>query len=140
MLVSFAVVVQFRSPLRPNQDPPPSPDDTAPLAITPVMPSWRRPWSKRETAAHDEFVPDDQSELSDGSLRYVIDKGGNDAPPYQEATGAPVERESPLGYAVGPVTIIFLNISKMIGTGVYSTRKSPLPELLGGRLRGLLCC
>jgi hypothetical protein len=63
-------------------------------------------------------------EVSDGSLHYVVEKGGNDSPAsYQEATGAPVEVNSPLGYTVGPVTIIFLNISKMIGTGVYSTRK-----------------
>ncbi|EON98435.1 putative high affinity methionine permease protein [Phaeoacremonium minimum UCRPA7] len=39
----------------------------------------------------------------------------------EEATGAPVEIDSPLGYQVGAVTIIFLNISKMIGTGIYST-------------------
>jgi hypothetical protein len=28
-----------------------------------------------------------------------------------------------LGYSVGAITIIFLNLSKMIGTGIYSTRK-----------------
>jgi hypothetical protein len=38
---------------------------------------------------------------------------------YQEASGAPVETQSPLGYTVGPVTIIFLNLSKMVGTGEY---------------------
>lgn len=63
-------------------------------------------------------------EIQDGNLKYIIEKGGNDSPPsYQEASGAPVEVNSPLGYSVGPVTIVFLNISKMIGTGVYSTRK-----------------
>jgi hypothetical protein len=62
-------------------------------------------------------------EISEGNLKYVVEKGGNDSPAsYQEASGAPVEVTSPLGYAVGPVTIIFLNISKMIGTGVFSTR------------------
>ena len=64
------------------------------------------------------------NEISDGHLTYVAEQGGNNAlPSYQEALGAPVESQSPFGYAVGPVTIIFLNISKMIGTGVYSTRK-----------------
>lgn len=63
---------------------------------------------------------------SDGSLKYVGEAGGNDAPTtYQEAGGAPVESHSPLGYTVGPVTILFLNISMMIGTGVYSTRGLP---------------
>lgn len=67
------------------------------------------------------------NEINDGNLTYVAEQGGNNAlPSYQEALGAPVESQSPFGYAVGPVTIIFLNISKMIGTGVYSTRKETL--------------
>ena len=64
--------------------------------------------------------------LTEGSLEYTVAQGGNDSlPSYQEASGAPVETKSPLGYFVGPVTIIFLNVSMMIGTGVYSTRDSP---------------
>ena len=63
-------------------------------------------------------------EVTDGSLHYVVDKAENDTPTtYQEASGAPVETKSPLGYAVGPITIVFLNLSKMVGTGIYSTRK-----------------
>lgn len=66
--------------------------------------------------------------VSDGSLQYVVEKAGNtNEISYQEASGAPVESDSPLGYSVGAITIIFLNLSKMIGTGIYSTRKS-LPE------------
>jgi hypothetical protein len=69
-------------------------------------------------------MPQNNDELSDGSLKYTLEKGGNESSPaYQEATGAPVERNSPLGYSVGPATIVFLNISKMIGTGIYSARK-----------------
>ncbi|KAK4110176.1 hypothetical protein N656DRAFT_714456 [Canariomyces notabilis] len=94
--------------------------------------SWRRPFSGR-----DHNVPDaersasldrvDSAEVTDGSLKYTLEKGGNDSKPsYQEASGAPVESVSPLGYSVGPVTIIFLNVSKMIGTGVYSTPSSIL--------------
>lgn len=57
-----------------------------------------------------------------GKLDYVVESGGNNSgPSHQEASGAPVETNSPLGYSVGPVTIIFLNLSKMVGTGVYST-------------------
>lgn len=93
------------------------------------MSFWRRPFSRRQgddAAAQNT----DEGEVSDGSLHYVVEKGGNDSlPSYQEAGGAPVETNSPLGYAVGPVTIVFLNISKMIGTGVYSTRKCPRREL-----------
>jgi hypothetical protein len=65
----------------------------------------------------------EEVEITDGNLKYVVEQAGNDSPPsYQEVSGAPVESSSPLGYSVGPVTIVFLNISKMIGTGVYSTR------------------
>ncbi|KAK0707894.1 amino acid permease-domain-containing protein [Lasiosphaeris hirsuta] len=85
--------------------------------------NWRRPFSSREAGGGDaDEASLANSEVSDGSLTYTLAKGGNDSPPaYQEASGAPVETSSPLGYSVGAVTIIFLNISKMIGTGVYST-------------------
>ncbi|THV86340.1 amino acid transporter [Aureobasidium pullulans] len=57
-----------------------------------------------------------------GDLKFVVEQGGNGSQPsYQEVSGAPVEANSSLGYAVGPVTIVLINISKMIGTGVYST-------------------
>ena len=65
--------------------------------------------------------------LTEGSLEFTVAQGGNGSlPSYQEASGAPVETSSPLGYFVGPITVIFLNISMMIGTGVYSTRDLPL--------------
>ena len=75
--------------------------------------------------------------IKEGSLEFTVAQGGNGSlPSYQEASGAPVETNSPLGYFVGPVTVVFLNISMMIGTGVYSTREFPsilnrgvLPEL-----------
>lgn len=60
-----------------------------------------------------------------GDLKFTVEQGGNGSmPSYQEVSGAPVETISSLGYAVGPVTIIFMNISQMVGTGVYSTRAS----------------
>jgi hypothetical protein len=42
---------------------------------------------------------------------------------YQDDNGAPVEQVSPLGYHVGWAGVLFLNVSQMIGTGVFSTRK-----------------
>jgi hypothetical protein len=44
----------------------------------------------------------------------------------QDGYGAPVEQISPLGYHVGWFGILFLNVSMMIGTGVFSTREQPL--------------
>ncbi|CAF9912372.1 MAG: hypothetical protein ALECFALPRED_008100 [Alectoria fallacina] len=67
--------------------------------------------------------------LTEGSLEFIVAQGGNGSlPSYQEASGAPVETNSPLGYFVGPVTVMFLNISTMIGTGVYSTPATILKD------------
>lgn len=61
--------------------------------------------------------------IHDGNLAYTRVKGGNGSKPsYQEAVGAPVESSSPLGYNVGWLTVIFLNVNMMIGTGIFSTR------------------
>lgn len=107
--------------------------------------NWRRPFSNKDDQngpVADDVGPTIErvhdAEISDGSLKYTLEKGGNDSlPSYQEASGAPVESHSPLGYSVGPVTIIFLNVSKMIGTGVYSTRECYLPGTVGvGMLTG----
>jgi hypothetical protein len=72
--------------------------------------------------------PLDSSHVSNekhGSLEYVAQQGENGSvPTYQEASGAPVEVRSPLGYRVQWFTIIFLNIGQMVGTGVFSTRES----------------
>ncbi|KAG9517781.1 amino acid transporter, partial [Aureobasidium melanogenum] len=57
-----------------------------------------------------------------GDLKFVVEQGCNGSQPsYQEVSGAPVETKSSLGYAVGPLTIVLINVGKMIGTGVYST-------------------
>lgn len=59
-----------------------------------------------------------------GGLQYVGEQGGNGAQAtFQEAHGAPVEKENPLGYNVGWWTTLFLNISMLIGTGIFSTRE-----------------
>lgn len=89
------------------------------------MSFWRKPFSRRHGAdATNEGTHDAASEISDGSLTYVGNQGGNNAPPtFQEASGAPVEGQSPMGYSVNAFTILFLNINMMIGTGIFSTRK-----------------
>lgn len=69
------------------------------------------------------------AQISTGSTQYISEKGGNNAPvTYQDASGAPVEHDSPLGYSVNPVTLTLLNITMMIGAGIYSTPSS----ILGG--------
>jgi len=76
----------------------------------------------------DAQSPLDSSQIASekhGSLEYVAQQGENGSvPTYQEASGAPVEIRSPLGYRVQWFTIIFLNIGQMVGTGVFSTRES----------------
>ncbi|KAK2038070.1 high-affinity methionine permease [Colletotrichum somersetense] len=87
----------------------------------------RRPFSSRTHNTDADDTSGRGSDVTDGSLHYVVEKGGNNSgPSYQEASGAPVETSSPLGYGVGPITIVFLNIGTMIGTGVYSTPSSIL--------------
>ena len=65
----------------------------------------------------------DISIIHDGDLAYTVAKAENGSKPsWQEAVGAPVESRSPLGYHVGWLTVIFLNVNQMIGTGIFSTR------------------
>ncbi|KAL1405601.1 hypothetical protein Q8F55_009240 [Vanrija albida] len=57
-----------------------------------------------------------------GDVAFVGEQGHNDTgATYQTVDGAPVERESPLGYNVGWWTALFLNVSTMVGTGIFST-------------------
>ncbi|KAJ4016262.1 hypothetical protein NW752_003385 [Fusarium irregulare] len=59
--------------------------------------------------------------IHDNNLTYVRQTAGNGTSGYQEAVGAPVETRSPLGYHVNWLTIIFLNLNHMVGTGIFST-------------------
>ncbi|KAF5676146.1 high-affinity methionine permease [Fusarium heterosporum] len=81
-----------------------------------------------EVVATDVEASDSEpSIIHDGGLAYVREKGGNGSKPsYQEAVGAPVESKSPLGYNVGWLTVIFLNVNMMVGTGIFSTPASIL--------------
>lgn len=63
--------------------------------------------------------------VADGGLEFVRGRGSNySQPTYQEASGAPLEEHSPLGYHVSAFTLIWLGVGEMIGTGVFSTRTS----------------
>jgi hypothetical protein len=78
--------------------------------------AWRRGFVDRNEG-------DATGHTTTSDTQFISEKGGNDAPAtYQDASGAPVENDSPLGYSVGPITITLLNITMMIGAGIYSTR------------------
>lgn len=84
--------------------------------------TWRRS-SNKPPAAFSTAVEGQTGEVTTTTGRYIGETGGNNAATtYQDASGAPVEHNSPLGYSVGPVTITLLNITMMIGAGIYSTR------------------
>lgn len=81
---------------------------------------WNRPTAGTTEVPVDSYTSDSEpSILHDGDLAYTRAKAGNESgATYQEAVGAPVEVRSPLGYNVGWVTIIFLNVNQMVGTGM----------------------
>ncbi|KAG4220649.1 hypothetical protein PC116_g30872 [Phytophthora cactorum] len=85
---------------------------------------WARSATTEVPAVDAHPSSSDVSVIRDGDLAYTLEKAGNGSKPsYQEAAGAPVESKSPLGYHVGWLTVIFLNVNQMIGTGIFSTRK-----------------
>ena len=85
--------------------------------------TWRRSIKERP-AAVGTVVGGHSEQVSTAGGKYIGETGGNSAATtYQDASGAPVENDSPLGYSVGPVTITLLNITMMIGAGIYSTRE-----------------
>ncbi|KAJ5512751.1 hypothetical protein N7463_002303 [Penicillium fimorum] len=86
---------------------------------------WRR--SSKRPVVFSTAVEGQIEQVSTAGGKYVGETGGNNAATtYQDASGAPVESNSPLGYSVGPVTITLLNITMMIGAGIYSTPSSIL--------------
>lgn len=88
------------------------------LGSRPSTMAWRRGFVDR----NNDGGPREHNSATNNA-QYISEKGGNDAPAtYQDASGAPVENDSPLGYSVGPITITLLNITMMIGAGIYSTR------------------
>lgn len=72
----------------------------------------------QQVAAFDERI------IKDSGTTFTAAEGFNStAVTYQDAAGAPVETNSPLGYSVSFWTSLCLNINQMIGTGIFSTRK-----------------
>ncbi|OCF60250.1 high-affinity methionine permease [Kwoniella mangroviensis CBS 10435] len=66
----------------------------------------------------------------DGKVNFVGEQGGNGAQAtIQDVSGAPVERQNPLGYSVGWWSALFLNITMLIGTGIFSFPSSLLKSL-----------
>ncbi|KAI0895144.1 amino acid transporter [Annulohypoxylon nitens] len=83
---------------------------------------WARSTTTEVPATETNPSNSDISVIHDGNLAYTVEKAENGSKPsYQEAAGAPVESHSPLGYHVGWITVIFLNVNQMIGTGIFST-------------------
>ncbi|KAG6834667.1 hypothetical protein H0H93_008187, partial [Arthromyces matolae] len=80
------------------------------------------PFTKQQHSTQAGSVHDD---LEKKGFAEEIDVASvTSIPSYEDAAvtaGAPVEKISPLGYHVDSVSVIFLNVSKMIGTGVFST-------------------
>lgn len=64
--------------------------------------------------------------IQDGDIHYSVTETANaGTATYQDARGAPVEVESPLGYSVDSWVSLCLNINQMVGTGIFSTREMP---------------
>lgn len=62
-----------------------------------------------------------QSRFSIDSSDMVVTVGVSLDATRKNAGGAPIEDESPMGKEVGWWSIVLLNISGMIGTGIFST-------------------
>jgi hypothetical protein len=79
------------------------------------------------SAAHlNAMSADNETDVTYGTLQYVAAEGGNNSGvSYQEASGAPVEFKSPLGYHADSLFLVFLSIGHLIGVGVFATRMSP---------------
>lgn len=96
-----------------------------PVAMSFFRRSVREKTEDSATSSSNDVFSSHEIVSTTGDLKFVVEQGCNGSQPsYQEVSGAPVETKSSLGYAVGPATIVLINVGKMIGTGVYSTRAS----------------
>ncbi|ODO09525.1 hypothetical protein I350_03128 [Cryptococcus amylolentus CBS 6273] len=92
--------------------------DVSPPPVYPILTAGQ----EDDVARPQYFVDDD--------LKFVGEQGGNGAQAtYQDAYGAPVEGKNPLGYSVGWWSALFLNVTMLIGTGIYSFPSSLLKNL-----------
>ncbi|CAI7664009.1 unnamed protein product [Penicillium manginii] len=75
---------------------------------------------KTANAATESTAASHESSIGGG---YTAAEGLNSSiTTYQDASGAPVETSSPLGYSVGFMAALCLNINQMVGTGIFSTQ------------------
>lgn len=63
---------------------------------------------------------------SDNSIEYARYGDGYD---IEITSGAPVENKNPLGYSVGPLSVIVLVLQGVVGTGIFSTPGSILKSM-----------
>lgn len=83
--------------------------------------SYWKDQEKTANVASDSTAASDESSIGGG---YTAAEGLNSSiTTYQDASGAPVETSSPLGYSVGFMAAFCLNINQMVGTGIFSTRE-----------------
>jgi amino acid permease len=64
---------------------------------------------------------DTRSYFSSSDDEVILADGVDLDHKHKNAGGAPIEDESPMGKELGWWSIVFLNISMMIGTGIFST-------------------
>ncbi|KAJ5460822.1 amino acid transporter [Penicillium daleae] len=85
------------------------------------MTSWDDKEKTANAVAHSASGSDDYV-IREGSTEYTAAEGLNSSTvTYQDASGAPVETTSPLGYSVDVIVGFCLNINQMVGTGIFST-------------------
>ncbi|CRG91901.1 High-affinity methionine permease [Talaromyces islandicus] len=82
-------------------------------------------WSDKEKGAETHVhgaTRSEESVIQYGDIKYTAAEGGNSSRvTYQNAAGAPVETDSPLGYSVSFWVSLALNINQMVGSGIFST-------------------
>lgn len=83
--------------------------------------SYLKDQEKTANVSNESTAASDESSIGGG---YTAAEGLNSSiTTYQDASGAPVETSSPLGYSVGFMAAFCLNINQMVGTGIFSTRE-----------------
>ncbi|KAJ5168873.1 uncharacterized protein N7482_004467 [Penicillium canariense] len=85
------------------------------------MASWEDKGKTAKTASRPTSESDDYA-IRERNLQFTAAEGLNSSTvTYQDASGAPVEAASPLGYSVDILVGFCLNINQMVGTGIFST-------------------
>jgi amino acid transporter len=83
--------------------------------------------SEDNSSSDDESVLDDEV-LADENALGTYYKGENIVETTNEVT-TPEEKVNPLGYSVGPISVIVLILQGVVGTGIFSTPGSVLKSM-----------